>query len=76
METLHSYCSKVKGYVDTFEPDLEEGSRAKLDAYYTRFVSGLPDDYQKQIKLNVPTNKQTISRAYDISLRYQAALNG
>ena len=75
-ETLHSYCSNVKGYVDTFEPDLEEGSRAKLNAYYTRFVSGLPDDYQRQIKLNVPTNKQTISRAYDICLRYQAALNG
>ena len=75
-ETLHSYCSNVRGYVDTFEPDLEEGSRAKLDAYYTRFVSGLSDDYQRQIKLYVPTNKQTISRAYDTCLRYQAALNG
>ena len=62
--------------MDTFESDLADGSRPKLDAYYTRFVSGLPDDYQKQIRLNMPTDKQTIARAFDISLRYHAAQKG
>lgn len=75
-ESLHTYCSKVKRYVDTFETDLVDGSKAKLDQYYIRFVSGMPEDYQKQIKISMPMNKQNVDRAYDASLRYQSIGRG
>ena len=75
-ESLHTYCSKVKQYVDSFETDLLDGSKAKLDAYFIRFISGLPNDYQDQIKMSMPTSKQCIKRAYDISLRYQSTKKG
>ena len=75
-ETLHTYCSKVKGYVDTFEEELADGSKAKLDQYYLRFKSGLPDDYQDQIRMAMPTHKQSIEKAYDVALRYQATKKG
>ena len=75
-ETLHTYCSKVKRYVDTFESELEDGSRAKLDQYYLRFKSGLPDDYQDQVRMAMPTHKQSIDKAYDVCLRYQATKKG
>ena len=75
-ESLHTYCSKVKQYVDSFESDLLDGSKAKLDAYFIRFISGLPKDYQDQIKMSLPTHKQCIRRAYDISLRYQSTKKG
>ena len=71
-ETLHTYCSKVKRYVDTFEDELVDGSKAKLDQYYLRFKSGLPDDYQDQVRMAMPTHKQSIDKAYDVCLRFQA----
>ena len=71
-ESLHTYCSKVKQYVDSFETELLDGSKAKLDAYFIRFISGLPKDYQDQVKMSMPTHKQCIKRAYDICLRYQS----
>ena len=75
-ESLHTYCSKVKQYVDSFETELLDGSKAKLDAYFIRFISGLPKDYQDQIKMSMPTDKQCIKRAYDITLRYQSTRKG
>ena len=71
-ETLHTYCSKVKRYVDTFEDELVDGSKAKLDQYYLRFKSGLPDDYQDQVRMAMPTHKQSVEKAYDVCLRFQA----
>ena len=75
-ESLHTYSSKIKKFVDTFEDDLPDGSRAKLDAYFLRFKCGLPDDYQDQIKMSMPTSKQTIERALDVAQRYQSTQKG
>ena len=75
-ESLHTYCSKVKRYVDTFDVELADAPQAKQGQYYIRFVSGLPEDYQKQIRMAMPTSKQNIDKAYDVSLRYQATKKG
>ena len=75
-ESLHTYCSKVKRYVDTFDTDLADAPLARQGQYYIRFVSGLPEDYQKQIRMAMPTKKQCIDKAYDVSIRYQATKKG
>ena len=75
-ESLHTYCSKVKRYVDTFDTDLADAPVARQGQYYIRFVSGLPDDYQKQIRMAMPTKKQCIDKAHDVSIRYQATKKG
>ena len=69
-ESLTTYCSKVKRYVDTFDSDLAGVPEAKRNQYYIRFLSGLPDDYQKQIKMGTSSRKQNVDRALDVCLRY------
>ena len=71
-ESLTTYCSKVKRYVDTFETDIADVPQAKSNQYYIRFFSGLPTDYQKQIKMGTSSKKQNVDRALDVCLRYQS----
>ena len=71
-ESLTTYCSKVKRYVDTFDTDIADVPKAKKNQYYIRFFSGLPTDYQKQIKMGTSSRKQDVDRALDVCLRYHS----
>ena len=71
-ESLTTYCSKVKRYVDTFDKDIADVPKARNGQYYIRFFSGLPTDYQKQIKMGTSSKKQNVDRALDVCLRYQS----
>ena len=71
-ESLTTYCSKVKRYVDTFDSDIAGVPEAKRNQYYIRFLSGLPTDYQKQIKMGTSSRKQNVDRALDVCLRYHS----
>lgn len=73
---IHTYCSKVKRYVDTFDIELADAPQATRGRYYIRFVSGLPEDYQKQIRMAMPMSKQDVDKAYDVGLRFQATKKG
>ena len=72
IESLTSYCLKVKKYVDTFDTDIVSVPQAKSNWYYVRFLCGLPDDYQRQIKLKTSSKKLSVDHALDVCLRYQS----
>ena len=72
IESLTSYCLKVKKYVDTFDTDIVSVPQAKSNRYYVRFLCGLPDDYQRQIKLKTSSKKLSVDHALDVCLRYQS----
>ena len=71
-ESLTSYCSRVKKFVDTFDADIASIPQARSNRYYIRFLSGLPDDYQRQVKLKTSSKKLNVDRALDVCLRYQS----
>ena len=71
-ETLTSYCSKVKRYVDAFDTDIAEVPKAKRNQYYRRFFNGLPPDYQNEVRMRTSSKKVDVDKALDICLRYQS----
>ena len=70
-ESLSSYCSNVKHYVDNYETAIATIPEAVHTQYYTRFVSGLPDEYQDEVKRRMPSRKQDVDHALDICIRFQ-----
>ena len=75
-ESLTTYCSKVKRYVDTFDTDIAQIPEAVQNQYYIRFFNGLPPDYQDQVRMGTTSKKQNVDRALDICIRYQAVKSG
>ena len=71
-ESLTTYCSKIKRYVDTYDEDIAGVPRAVRNAYHNRFVAGLYEDYQKQIKMGMSSKKKDIDKALDIAVRFHA----
>ena len=73
---IHTYYTKVRRLVDTLEPDMSSCPKVRDNTYYTRFVCGLPDDYQEHVKLAITTRKATIDKALEVVTRYQVVKNG
>ena len=70
-ESLNTYCSKVKRYVDTYDDDIAGIPEAVRNRYYSRFVAGLPEDYQDRVRMSISFKKQNVDRALDVCIRFQ-----
>ena len=68
-QTLQAYCAKVMRCVDTFDKEIATTVAAKRSNYYLRFVNGLPNDYNEQVR--VSCTKENIDKALGICIRFQ-----
>ena len=68
---IQMYYTKVKRFVVKFDPEIVKCPGSLEQQYYTRFLCGLPKDYQDQIKMGISAKKATIDKALDIVIRYQ-----
>ena len=64
---LHVYKCNVMHFVNKFETEICRIPEARKKAYFTRFVSGLPDDYIDFIEQKLYGNKRTIDHALKVS---------
>ena len=70
--SLQTYCAKVQRYVDTFDTHLADCPPAKQQNYYSRFIAGLPDDYNDYVRLSMPPKSADIVKARDLCIKFQS----
>ena len=75
-ETLQSFLAKVKRKVNTYDSDIAKTEESRKALYTTRFTNGMPDDYISHLNLNMPTKRQTVEKALEICVRFQAYKKG
>ena len=69
--SLQTYCAKVQRYVDTFDTHLADCPPAKKQNYYSRFIAGLPDDYNDYVRLSMPPKSADVVKARDLCIKFQ-----
>ena len=70
---LREYKARVERYVDTFDKVIAESPAALQNLYYSRFVNGLPEDYNNFIVLGLNSKKADINKALEACLRFQSS---
>ena len=70
---LREYKARVERYVDTFDRDIVESPDALRNMYYSRFVNGLPYDYNEFVVLGLSSKKADIDKALEACLRFQSS---
>ena len=58
-------------FVNKFETEICRIPEARKKAYFTRFVSGLPDDYIDFIEQKLYGNKRTVEHALKVSQQFK-----
>ena len=57
---LREYKPRVECYVDTFDKNIAESPAALQKMYYSRFVNGLPEDYNNFIVLGLSSKRNLL----------------
>ena len=71
-ESLHIFASKVRRKVNTFDSQYADSEAARAPLYFTRFMNGMPKDYFRYLTLRLPSRCQSLEKALEISVQFQA----
>ena len=68
MVPLQTYYTEIRRYTAKYD----SGGDGNLeDQCYTRFVCGLPPDYQEQVKMSIDLDNPNVEKALSICTRFQ-----